>query len=1190
MGKDKNNKLPNYASVYGNESIISIRERCMEIYWHSLKALGLIVSLLTLTVVLLIVAIATFGSLKVPLITDKISHYVNNTILPENIKYISQGTYVKWNRKLYAIELCTEGNRIQDEVSGRYIELPNILLNLNIKNLLSFSKLDKFFTVNVTNYKLSGESLIMGLNFIFAKNNAPLNDTRINAKQTKNLQQKNIVQHEQINHLRNVKILLERLFHFLPTINIYNVEIQIPQNLLTYLNKQKRKSNNIAPVRVDEPYESRYSTILINDIIIYTDSSGDVITGHGVITIGSKDASRTKLDFAINKRIIKNNLIKERSIKSSHSKNLAFECAFSNLQSELIRIIYPQFPLSLKTYFSGNFMLYISDAFKIDNIDFTLFSESGKLSKNIYVANDINLTNISLSGTYNWIKKVLIIKNTYNITKQSDLNIFFQYDFKEKKAYIECNINNIKVEELYKNWSDAVLVTTRDWLRENVKDSVIFCANVKIYLSGNNTNNKNDNKNHRYFDVNDNISGSITLRGGMLTYSYPKVEDKHRILIDEAQINFDKSEVKIDVKSAKTEESIELADCVAKISKLQEEEQILTIEGKAKSKLVNAIDVTLSHLYPNVKVSNSSFYRNGLYDNTKIVSNSKIEEDNIVNALYSLRNADGDLESNIKISFPLNSNNITNSTQDKTDFIINGNIKRFSLHKLLNKYDIFSNKLKIRTKNNKTVIDGAITINNLLNLNIYIEDILRKTPTQQIDSATLLGLTFNDIQVEQFQKFTDFFIGNNVSGKASGNVKINLKGNIAKIQALVDLKNINILYSQMLLSKPNGIGGKLVLNSTIKDFNLNYTDNVKIPKISYLIEMPNFKSNGIIYYDTEQKIVFKIASNDTKLGDSDFRFNYINTKVKTTNEDKIKHSTQILGQKIDLSWLTFADIEDIINSTITNNSKKSIIDVKVSAEEILLKNNQKLINTKLDFICEKGVCDNININSMIKGIKDENITIYKKKNIISAHSENAGKFLKAFDLYKNMEKGILDFYIDIDKNQNWGGSFDIHNFSIKNAPILAELLKLASITSAQFLSIFDLLKIGQIAFNKMNCEISYINDKIFFENCKMLGNSVNITGQGYYDLTTQYIAINGYMTPFSLIGNIMEVLKKGLDRNSRIDKNTEKKDKSFNFSIEGELGGKIKVNSNPFSVIAPSFIGEAFAKRKKHTKLSDTYE
>ena len=187
--------------------------------------------------------------------------------------------------------------------------------------------------------------------------------------------------------------------------------------------------------------------------------------------------------------------------------------------------------------------------------------------------------------------------------------------------------------------------------------------------------------------------------------------------------------------------------------------------------------------------------------------------------------------------------------------------------------------------------------------------------------------------------------------------------------------------------------------------------------------------------------------------------------------------------------------------------------------------------------------------------------------LLTINSNNAGSTLKVLRIYDSMKGGILKIEGKRKANKEFVGHASIRDFNIKDTPVLAKVLSMASLTG-----IVSMLSGEGLAFSHFDAPFEY-KDKVFtVSEGKAFGNVIGITLDGTYNRNADYLqgegvivpaySINSFIGKIPLIGSILS----GKDGSVF----------AANYSVKGEISDP-EVKINPLSALTPSSLKDLFS-------------
>ncbi|MAV47243.1 MAG: hypothetical protein CBC49_001840 [Alphaproteobacteria bacterium TMED89] len=189
---------------------------------------------------------------------------------------------------------------------------------------------------------------------------------------------------------------------------------------------------------------------------------------------------------------------------------------------------------------------------------------------------------------------------------------------------------------------------------------------------------------------------------------------------------------------------------------------------------------------------------------------------------------------------------------------------------------------------------------------------------------------------------------------------------------------------------------------------------------------------------------------------------------------------------------------------------------------------------------------------------------------LSFQSDDAGSLFSTLNLTNEIRGGVIrvsaDSALPLPKG-GWLGSMEMLNFSVVDAPIMVQLLSLASLTG-----ILELAAVGGLQFTHLTSNFTYGNSALYLDDLRMAGPSVGLTTEGSIDFEAKRFALQGNVTPFNLVSEIAgsipvlgQVLT-GTDGGGLF---------SAGYKVDGPFSSPA-VNVNPFQILTPGIYRQWF--------------
>ena len=494
------------------------------------------------------------------------------------------------------------------------------------------------------------------------------------------------------------------------------------------------------------------------------------------------------------------------------------------------------------------------------------------------------------------------------------------------------------------------------------------------------------------------------------------------------------------------------------------------------------------------------------------------------------------------------------------------------------------------------------------------------------DLKSIFSDVFNDIDIKEIEFSSE--------NSFSFNINKNLKLNNFKIESVINLnqlisnqKNLKLkTYLPSFNEKIKLDGHKIVINYNKNKLDIkgggNFSFEDKTDNISYQItkDKDNFsfnlktklKNNSLLLnildykkkeglnslvsikgnFSNKKKLTFDFISleeSDNKILikglDLSKRFKIIDIKnlsINLKNSKKVSNNFQL--KKDNSNFLIEGEIFDA--SKIINNIMESDEDSSSIFENFNSKINIRINKTYID---EVNYINNLNghINYKDNKINDlELASVFsngKKINLSIKTNNNLETITRLFSAYPkplirryDFIKGFEEGYLDFNSTKRDGVSKSlliIDNFKVKEVPIFAKLLSLASLQG-----IADLLTGEGIRFTDFEMKYSNEKDLTTIEEMYAIGPAVSILMDGYIQ-SEKLVSLRGTLVPATTINRSISsipFLGKIL-----IGDKTGEGVFGVSFKIKGSPKD-LKTTVNPIKTLTPRFITRTLEKIKKN--------
>ncbi len=193
----------------------------------------------------------------------------------------------------------------------------------------------------------------------------------------------------------------------------------------------------------------------------------------------------------------------------------------------------------------------------------------------------------------------------------------------------------------------------------------------------------------------------------------------------------------------------------------------------------------------------------------------------------------------------------------------------------------------------------------------------------------------------------------------------------------------------------------------------------------------------------------------------------------------------------------------------------------------------------------------------------------KGKRTFRLVADDAGAFLKAFQIYEDIRGGTLAIYGEPMRwifDRNLRGKAEISNFRVVNEPALAKILSILSLTG-----IGEVLSGEGLNFEKLESDFSWLyrsrGSLLVLKNGRTSGNSLGLLFEGTFDNQKHEVDVSGTIVPMSalneaigsipIIGDILTGGSGGVF--------------AATYSIKGSTDNPV-ISVNPLSILTPGIL------------------
>ena len=338
--------------------------------------------------------------------------------------------------------------------------------------------------------------------------------------------------------------------------------------------------------------------------------------------------------------------------------------------------------------------------------------------------------------------------------------------------------------------------------------------------------------------------------------------------------------------------------------------------------------------------------------------------------------------------------------------------------------------------------------------------------------------------------------------------------------------------------------------------------------------------NKILFEELENKILLEEVSlnKNFKIDNlNNLELNVLNEKKKYNKISlkKNKKNYELNGKRFDASNFIEQVLESNNNSGVSSifNDFNSNINVKI--DKTYIDNISYINNLRGSINFTKNKINQLNLESDFSNNKKLTLTINSNKNnekITTLFSSYPKPLVKRYKFIKGFEEGVLDFQ-SIKKNNTSKSLLIIDNFKVKEVPVLAKLLSLASLQG-----IADLLTGEGIRFTDFEMIFSNKGKLMTIDEIYAIGPAISIMMSGYIE-SEKLVSLRGTLVPARTINRTIASIP--LIGDILIGKKVGEGVFGVSFKIKGPPKN-LKTTVNPIKTLTPRFITRTLEKIKKN--------
>ncbi|MDA7478270.1 hypothetical protein N8910_00390 [Candidatus Pelagibacter ubique] len=619
---------------------------------------------------------------------------------------------------------------------------------------------------------------------------------------------------------------------------------------------------------------------------------------------------------------------------------------------------------------------------------------------------------------------------------------------------------------------------------------------------------------------------------------------------------------------------IKIKDLISLTRAVEGSPQLFVLDSITKEGLISA-DINLKFdLDGEIK---NNYQITGTVKKAKFNIFNKVEIDdlnlsfNISNNQVTLKKIETNLNS-IKLKSPL-----IKIEKKKDIFFVDGEVaneeQNFDINKLKPIFGDLPNNIEVEKIDFNSVNIFSFNVNKKLKLNNLKLETNLNLENFQIVKNPLNLKTFLPNYTEQI-KFKDHkikikLIKGILDIRGDGDINIGDESEQLSYRVIKDDRkitfdtNLNIKNNPLTINfldykKKKGNSSEILLKGIYKKNKELILNDISITE----------KNNQILIRDL-------LFSKNFKVKDLSYiKLNYRNKNdlLNSLELKKNKSNFSINGKSFDATQLINNSMSDDESTTIFENFN-SKFNIKIGTTYI--NKNDYTKNLAGYFTLKNNKLDKLNLASTFSNNKKMNLSIEtnnQNETITKFFSNYPKPLIKRYDFIKGFEEGYLNFN-SIKKDGVSNSVLIIDNFKVKEVPVFAKLLSLASLQG-----IADLLTGEGIRFTDFEMRFSSQKGLTNIEEMYAIGPAISILMDGYIE-SKKLVSLRGTLVPATTINRSIASIP--LLGKILIGEKTGEGVFGVSFKIKGPPKN-LSTTVNPIKTLTPRFITRTLEKIKKN--------
>lgn len=511
---------------------------------------------------------------------------------------------------------------------------------------------------------------------------------------------------------------------------------------------------------------------------------------------------------------------------------------------------------------------------------------------------------------------------------------------------------------------------------------------------------------------------------------------------------------------------------------------------------------------------------------------------------------EGDGEVSVRIQLPL----ISALRRDQIDYHVQGEFSDLNAPFEFGKFKITNGNVSLDATRQRVLMEGPVNIGPWRADMRWLETFGDNPPPTQYGVSGIIDVDVLDDLGVATRTFFDGSAAVRIEAEGQG---IDISG--AKLE--IDLTNSELSLEHIWV-KPAGLTANLTGQLA------RGSDNSYIVEDMHLIG-PGIDAGGKVSLEPDYKI--RQIDFSKILIDS-----FIDGAVKIT-PDRVAGRLDI---ELDANFLDVSPwTEDLFAQRESNLDVP--LTLKGEVTELILDEAYVVTESEFSVSHSEEVFESAKLEALSDGksLKLELLTREDLKRQFTVNIPDASKAVSAFMGLDNTSGGRLKITANLPAAGEEGayvGEAEMRNFKLKEAPVLAQLLSLASLTGLS-----DTFTGGSMKFDRFKVPFAILGDEIAIRNARLYGPALGMTGDGDVNLDIRVMHFDGTLVPaytansflgdIPLIGDIF-VREKGGGLFA------------LTYTVSGPFE-QTQIAVNPLSALTPGFLRRIF--KRDRSKVDD---